>query len=58
MINTVKLQTSGTLQDFSNSMVKKGNDLQKVKEESNQLAEKCALQKEALEEKNSQVLPF
>jgi uncharacterized protein YoxC len=49
---------TGTLQDFSNTMVEKGNELQKVNEDSRKLAEKLSLQKEKLEEKNAQALSF
>lgn len=39
-------------------MVEKGNDMQKIKEDSSKLAEQYTFQKEQLEEKNVQVYYF
>jgi len=51
-------KVTGALQDFSNVMVEKENELQKVQEDSNKLMEQYSLQQEQLETLNDQALSY
>lgn len=48
----------GTLQSFSNIMVEKENELQKVQEDGDKVAEQLALQKQQLEAQHGQALSY